>query len=265
MKLHTVTAVLVAFSCIAAVGVASTTLETTLSTNPDEVIDLNYDNLPISPQDAGELQRSMTNAESGSEQERPDSRAGEADEQRSAEASDDGSERQSTSGGESSGGANAQSSQSQSSESGGEPTTEESWLDMLLDFLATWLPLFVGLAVVVAVAILISRYRDRIDRLLRPPASRRADPTPPRTPEPQNAVERAWLSVLTAGDVEDPWRRTPGECASAAVESGLDPDGVDRLRRVFEEVRYGDCEVTESRRRRMERGLSQLDVQRAER
>lgn len=258
MKIHTVTAVLVAVSCIAAVGVASTTLETTLSTNPDEVIDLNYENLPISPQDAGELQRSMTSAEAGNEQERPATRTGDAD------------ERQAASGGESSGGASAQSSQSQSSQSqssdsGGDPTMEESWLDMLLDFLATWLPLFVALAVVVAVAILASRYRDRIDRLLRPPATRRADAAPQRTPEPQNAVERAWLSVLAAGDVEDPWHRTPGECASAAVESGLDPDGVERLRRVFEEVRYGDCEMTEARRRRMERGLSQLDVQRVER
>nr|WP_231751595.1 DUF4129 domain-containing protein [Halogeometricum sp. CBA1124] len=122
------------------------------------------------------------------------------------------------------------------------------------------MPSLVVLGVLAAAAVLLFRHRDRIVRLLTTPATEREGAAAPREPEPRNAVERAWVSVLAAADVDDPWRRTTAECAAAAVESGLDPDGVERLRRVFEEVRYGGGEVTAARRRRMERGLSQLDL-----
>ena len=268
MKLHTVTTVLVVCSCIAAVGVASTTLETTFETTPDEAVDLDYETVPISPDDAGKLKRAMTQSDEGAERNRPaagegggepraNPGAGEANRQQSRPA--DG-ERRDQRADPSDGDRSSGASESSSDDGSGGTSTDESLLDELLDLLATWLPSLVVLGVLTAAAVLLFRHRDRIVRLLATPATEREGAAAPREPEPRNAVERAWVSVLAAADVDDPWRRTTAECAAAAVESGLDPDGVERLRRVFEEVRYGGGEVTAARRRRMERGLSQLDL-----
>jgi hypothetical protein len=264
MKLHTVTTVLVVCSCIAAVGVASTTLETTFETNPDEVVDLDYETVPISPDDAGKLKRAMTQSDAGAERNQP--AAGESGDEPRANPGAGEEERRQTNpaGGESRdqradpADGDRSSGASESSDDGsGDTSTNESLLDRLLDLLAAWLPYLVVLA---ATSALLFRYRGRIVRFFGTSTLERERPAASRKPEPQNAVERAWLSVLAAADVDDPWQRTPAECATAAVESGLDPDGVERLRRVFEEVRYGGGEVTAERRRRMERGLSQLDL-----
>ncbi|ELZ30947.1 hypothetical protein C474_10811 [Halogeometricum pallidum JCM 14848] len=248
MNLRTVATALVVLSCIASVGVASTTLETSLSTNPDEVVDLDYNTVPISPDTAGDLKRAMTGQGS------------EAAVQRSANGDGDGQSRvgaaeEEQRSADSNGQSNDQQSQSQS-ESQSDATRE--WLDVFMDFLETFLPLFAALAALLGVAVLLARYGDRLARRLGGDADRQ-EPTGARELEPQNAIERAWVSVLSRADVEDPWRRTPEECASAAVESGFDPEGVERLRRVFEEVRYGDREVTDERVRRMEDGLSRFD------
>lgn len=258
MNLRTVATALVVLSCIASVGVASTTLETSLSTNPDEVVNLDYDTVPISPDTAGDLKRAMTGQ--GSETAVQRSVNGDSDEQSRVGAAEE--ERRSADA--ASGQSNDQRSQSQSeSESDGSETTDATreWLDVLTDFVETFLPLFAALAALLGVAVLLARYGDRLARRLGGD-SERQKPTGATELEPRNAVERAWVSVLSRADVEDPWRRTPEECASAAVESGFDPEGVERLRRVFEEVRYGDREVTDERVRRMEEGLSRFDEER---
>lgn len=250
MNLRTVATALVVLSCIASVGVASTTLETSLSTNPDEVVNLDYDTVPISPDTAGDLKRAMTGQ--GSEASVQQSSNGDGDGQSSVGAAEE--ERQSS---DSSGQSNEQQSQSQSDVTEETDPTRE-WLDVFMDFLEAFLPLFAALAVLLGVAVLLARYGDGLARRLGGDADRR-ETAGTLELEPQNAVERTWASVLAAADVEDPWRRTPEECASAAVESGFDPEGVERLRRVFEEVRYGGCEVTDARVRRMEEGLSRFD------
>lgn len=305
MTPHRVTTVLVALSCIAAVGVAATTLETTFETDPDDAVDLDYEVVPINPDDAGSLDRAMSAAKSdegegasaavsgakpgapapgdGAERRRrvdggsdadghrQARRAGEDRPDRAAESGDgrpsdgdaaSGDDRSDAAAGSS----DSSSSSSSSSDDGTTQTPGQNWLDRLLSLLASWLPALVVLAVVVASAAVLVRYRERIVRRLRaPPADRGASTPRPLDPDPENAVERAWVAVLAAADVDDPRRRTPGECAAAAVASGLDPEGVERLRRVFEEVRYGGREVTPERRRRAERGLDRLDLGRVER
>lgn len=254
MNLRTVATALVVLSCIASVGVASTTLETSLSTNPDEVVDLNYDTVPISPDTAGDLKRAMTGQGSEASVQRSANGDGEG-QPRVGAAEEERRSSDSSAGGQ----ANEQRSQSRSESDGTEATdATREWLDVFMDFLETFLPLFVALAVLLGVAVLLARYGDGLARRLDGDADRGAPAGSPEL-EPRNAVERTWASVLAAADVEDPWRRTPEECASAAVESGFDPEGVERLRRVFEEVRYGDREVTDARVRRMEEGLSQFD------
>ncbi|SFR33154.1 DUF4129 domain-containing protein [Halogeometricum limi] len=263
MKLHTVTTVLVVCSCIAAVGVASTTLESTFETTPDEAVDLDYDVVPISPDTAGKLDRAMNpgsgaerSASGGGEAESraaPDS--GTSDRQRSNAAESDVEDRRAE---QSNDDRPSSASQSANSESG--TTAEQSLLDRLLDLLATVLPYLVLFGVLAGVSGVLVRYRDRIAERLRTQTSERTARTTPRELDPDNVVERAWVSVLTAANVDDPARRTPAECADAAVASGLDPDGVERIRRAFEEVRYGDHEVTEARREQVERDLSRLNL-----
>lgn len=61
-----------------------------------------------------------------------------------------------------------------------------------------------------------------------------------------NQVYRAWKEMTDLLDVEDPDTSTPGEFAEAAIAAGLDRADVTELTRLFEDVRYGDHEATES-------------------
>lgn len=66
----------------------------------------------------------------------------------------------------------------------------------------------------------------------------------------ENEVYRAWREMTDHLEVASPAASTPGEFAAAAIESGLDPDDVSALTRLFEEVRYGDRSVTPEREQR---------------
>lgn len=95
--------------------------------------------------------------------------------------------------------------------------------------------------------------------------ARGTPPVPERTadaPAESNAVYRSWAALLDAADVRYPTARTPAECAARAIDAGMDPEAVARLRAVFEEVRYGDRPVTDRRVRRAERALRDAGVER---
>mgnify|MGYP000114825383 CR=1 FL=1 len=78
--------------------------------------------------------------------------------------------------------------------------------------------------------------------------------------ETSNAVYAAWLEMTDALDVTDPETTTPGEFAEAAVEAGMEPEHVDELTRLFEDVRYGDAPVSPARAERAEAALSHIEA-----
>lgn len=64
-----------------------------------------------------------------------------------------------------------------------------------------------------------------------------------------NEVYECWWNMVEMADVDDPITKTPQEFAEAAVDEGLDPDGVSELTRLFEEALYGGKEVTNEEER----------------
>ncbi len=65
----------------------------------------------------------------------------------------------------------------------------------------------------------------------------------------ENDVYRAWAEMTTELEVDHPRSSTPSEFATAAIEAGMDRDDVDRLTKLFEEVRYGGFDPTPARER----------------
>mgnify|MGYP000560233089 CR=1 FL=1 len=66
-------------------------------------------------------------------------------------------------------------------------------------------------------------------------------------PDPSNAVERAWWDLTKQVDGDSRETRTPGDVERAAAEADLSADAVRELRRLFEDVRYGDAASTTDR------------------
>ena len=220
---------LIAVLCITAIGVSATTLETSLSTDPDEEINPSWEKLPIGQDDAYTIQQEM---ESGDESQ--DS---------SAEDSSAAQDQQSDAGG----GSGA--AQDQSAGAGASPP---SLLDKLLAFLVSLLRFLVALAILLGGAALAYRYRERLEAalwgLLQPdddPAA--VEYTEDSWPDgsPSNAVERAWIALVREVDPERPSVMTPAECAAAARDAGLDASAVETITDAFERVTYGGGSPTD--------------------
>lgn len=246
-QLMTVT---VALACFAALGASATTLASSLSSDPDEAVDLDYDLLPIESDEAADLQRQI---ESNTDQQSEASGQGSASSQTGGSGA---SESSSTAGDGVTGGGDGQSSGLSDAEEGGLALTNEP----VSSLLSTLFPL----AVVAALLAVLARYRDRIRAMLAPDdgrqpgeeSAREGFVTPPRD---ANDVFATWDALVRNLDV-DADARTTRECASAAAEAGMDADAVQTLRRTFEEVRYGDRPVTEQRSRRVREVRDRLDL-----
>jgi hypothetical protein len=232
--------VVLALLCIAAIGVSATTLESSLSTDPDEEIDLSYEHLPIGEDDAAALQEEME----GSKEEETVEVASAADSEEEA------SDRQPAS----SSSESEAPSESSREEATGTGPTPPSLLDRLLALLRV-------LAVVLVVAALAIRYRERILAVLSAlfesaedeagaDAEATADPWPDA--EPSNVVDRAWVALVREVDPERPAVMTPSECAAAAREAGLDAATVEAITGAFERVNYGGVDVSAERDRAAE-------------
>ncbi len=79
-----------------------------------------------------------------------------------------------------------------------------------------------------------------------------------------NEVFRAWAEMTEHLAVQHPESSTPAEFAGAAVDAGMDPDDVRELTDLFEEVRYGNREVTAERERRATDALRRIEESYAE-
>ncbi|MFC6826996.1 DUF4129 domain-containing protein [Halopelagius fulvigenes] len=257
MNVRAIATLVVAFACITSVGVASTTLQSSVSSTPDEVINVGHDLIPLSQSDTGTLKRAMTGEEGSGGASTKKSSDGSMTKQASG---GDGSEqrhqrRDDGSSGQQQKDVEKNKPAGSSSSEGNQPEQSVGGIGEIPDPGQSWLPL---LAAVLVLALLVY-YRDRVASFLEPPEGNDPD-EPVGVPAPKNDIERAWLTVVGATRVDNPWRKTPAECAAAAVENGLDPDAVQRIRRVFEEVKYGEREVTEDRRDEVRRNLARLDV-----
>jgi len=122
-----------------------------------------------------------------------------------------------------------------------------------LGWLAANLPAILGLLALLAVAALAVRYRDGVVAVTRSVRSRSrpaasGDVESNWSPgDPSNAVEAAWVALVSQADAARPASRTPAEWRRAGVESGLPAAAVDRAVSLFRAVRYGGRPVTDER------------------
>lgn len=257
---------LLAFGCIIAVGTSATTLDSSLSTDPDDVIDIDYKYLPFGADTGATLKNAGQPNERGRNSASTASEGGnQGSDQSSNEASDDGSSSDGSSGEGGAGqSADAGPGQSAGAGAGSGQGYGAGTLQSLLDLLAKLIPLILLL---IALA-LAYRYRDRLLALIlavdswfwdRSDARRGGGEAPWPRRQPSNDIHRAWLAMVQRANPSNPRNRTPAEFARAAVDAGMDSDTVRTLTTLFEEVRYGGEPVTDERREVAREGLRRLD------
>ena len=211
--------------CITSIGLVGTTLDSSLTTDPADEIDLNYDRLPIGTSDAAAIQEEMDNRQDGDPVTNP---------------------------------------QLEEAEGTGTQISTPTLLERLLALLEAILRLLLPLAAVLAVVVSAYYYRDRILALLRTALSTGTDRVESRANAnvwpgvaPSNAVDQAWLWMVQRARPERPATKTPTECARIAREAGMDPSAVEAITDAFERVHYGGVPV-ERETARAQAALEQL-------
>ena len=231
--------------CVVAVGVSATTLDSAVRTNPDEVIDLDWDRLPIGEAAAAELKTEMRENE-GSVVTETAGTTGEPEvQQRQRAGSGDRTIQRS--------GGLVDPEQSTARQRGRTqpPEEVEQSTGTGVPDRPPWdlLRLAAAIALLAALIAIGYRYRDRFGSGAASTES--GDAPPPWPPDgPTTEVDRAWLAMVGRLDLDRPWTRTPAEVAEAAVEAGLDPETVEQVTAAFEDVRYGGSPVTSARSER---------------
>lgn len=236
--------------CMTAIGVSATTLDSTVSQTPDDIIDVDQDRLPLGDDSSGEVGDQIDQNKEAQEN-------GGNGNQDSSQQQQPGGDQQQPAGGS----GEPQVSQ-QSAGSGLMPGLGADLLQRLFDLL----PLLLGL---VALA-LAYRYRERLLGLLLAPLAAfesgrdgtdaGVDEDPWADFAPADEVDQAWYAMVRRLDVDRPWTMTPDECRSAAVDAGLDPDAVRTLTRVFREKHYAGGDPTTQHRERARQCLDRLGI-----
>lgn len=244
--------------CIVSLGIAATTLESTIATTPDEIINPDWRQLPLGEQQAANLKEEVESnerAEHGETAQAPRAEDGE-------EPGDAGQPGEDSTG----------FGPGPEGVLFGAVDIEEDTLDKLLALLRSLLPLLlVGIALLMAVG-LGYRYRGRIGRLLAAIAGSLFGLVPTRRSvtrssssrwnavDPEHIVDRAWLRLVRELDLDAAPYLTPTECARTAKAAGMPAAAVDAVRETFEEVRYGGKPVTDERRQRVQDSLRALGL-----
>ncbi|WP_254279271.1 DUF4129 domain-containing protein [Haloarcula marina] len=249
MNVERVVSVAVACLVVVAVGLSASTLDESMSTDPGDAIDPEYDALPIGEEQAGDVEAAAKGLHEQYENQRDGS-------VRRPERAESGPTSQSQQSQQSS-----QSSQSSDGQSGADSSETQGQTERPTDPGPDWWAILTGLALVAAVLGLTYRYRRRIVALLGTVvgAERRSGEVSEMVPNPTNGVQRAWVELLRRAGITDPRTRTPRDCARRAVETGFDADAVDRLRHTFEEVQYGQTQPTPEQERRASETLDGLE------
>lgn len=255
MNAHRVLSVAVAVVVVLAIGLSASTLGSSMSTDPNDAIDVDYDALPVGDDSADAIESAAQGiVDQYSQRANPDPSA-----ERSERAGDGQTTGQSMdeseSGESSSAQADAERQASQASGDGaGEVPTEPPF---------DWLPVLIAVALLLAVVLLGYRYRSHLAALLSllgdPDSESRPGLTGAAVPDPENDVQRAWVELVSRAEVSRPQTRTPRDCARIAVERGYDHDAVHRLRRLFEDVQYGTTPPSDDQERRAMETLRTLE------
>ena len=242
---------LVAFFCVLSLGVAGTTFDSTLTTDPDEAIDPDYELLPIGPQDARWLMEEL-------------------DGESSADPSGDSTHL----GGEPSGplpdavdrgeGGGSDIMEALRGASDFEiPPPETGAFEWLVALMTALLRLLLPVIVILGMGVIVYQYHDRIpDRFRqRSPPDRESEQSGnerwPSRP-PGNAVEEAYIRLLQMLFL-DPTNRTSRECASRAQRDGYDESDVETIVLLFEAIRFGGEPVTETAERQARQAIDRLE------
>lgn len=77
---------------------------------------------------------------------------------------------------------------------------------------------------------------------------------------PADAVVDAWREMATRLDGVDRRTATPRQFAARAIAAGVDRDDVEVLTRLFEDVRYGDVELTDDQEARALRAFRRIET-----
>ena len=75
----------------------------------------------------------------------------------------------------------------------------------------------------------------------------------------ENDVYVSWSRMIERAGINDFRTKTPSEIAEEAKEAGLNPEAVDELTDVFEEVRYGEGEPTREQKERAKRAFERIE------
>lgn len=237
----------VALVCAFALGAAGTSLDSAVSTSPDDVIDVDRTGLPISENQAREVRDQV---ESEQEEPKPEEAQQNQDDQQQQQKQQ-------------------QQQQQQQQQSQSASPSEPSLWQQLLALLRALFPYLLGALLVGLLALIVYRKRDRLLALLAllvdGPDDEEAYEPPthefrPLDLAPENDVDAAWIRLVRAVGDRSAGARTPREYENAAVRAGFDPDAVSQVTRAFEEVRYGGQPVTDDRRRRANEAVSRLDL-----
>ena len=230
---------------LSTLGIAATTLETTVTTDPDEAIDPPWEALPISQETAAAIQSEMTAGGATSDGDAADAAGGGRTDRAASGAAS------SASGGD----------RTASGTTAAAPT--QSLLDRLLAMLATVLRIVLGIVVVGGVAGFAYRYRGQYRSLFgrefgtdTPAAHPSAAVSWPPS-EPTTAVDRAWVHLVGRLDPDRPETVTPTDCRQLAQRAGLESTAVEAITTAFERVHYGG-RSPESEEARAQDGLDRL-------
>lgn len=261
MSAQRLVTLLFAGCCLLAVVSMAVSLETTIDGDPDEIVDVDTQSLPLTAEDTDELKNALQSgpaSEQGDggvrqaaegDEENPQVGAGsewvpgadpdvegDQDTQQQADSTGDSGDGETNDPADRSDRKGSQSKQAggQGGSGGDQPAWSQQWLQLLLAVL-----------VLFALAALAYYKREAIAERLRAlwgdddGEATAADGLRP----PKNEIERQWLSVVSHADDVDP-TATPRERARAVVEAGLSQRPVDELTALYESVRYGDRPVT---------------------
>jgi len=199
---------LIALLAITSLSVASTTLDTSLTTDPDDEINPDWESLPIGQDDAAAIQESIE------------------------------------SGGAESGGGGASGSAGGAA-AVDEPSLFDRLIALLSRLFRLFLPVAAVLAVAALAYRYRDALADLVvsDSRTTPGAGTR--PAAGRWPgtAPDHDVDRAWVEVIRRLNPEHPETTTPDECRALARARGVDRDAVESIVSAFEHVHYGGCSV----------------------
>ncbi|MFD1647796.1 DUF4129 domain-containing protein [Haloarchaeobius litoreus] len=276
MERGNVLSVGLAICLLFALGASSNALGDAVTTEPDEVIDVDYSSLPFSEDDAGELRDAVTGEDEGGPSTEPGTSGQRVVPEDEGESESVEPERSGPGGGQQLDDGEGDERREIPRDMGGEPQDEaganpdvdgdqeapgdeqgqgstptepeRSLLDRLLALLGQLLPFVLLLG---ALALLYV-FRHRLTGLFDGRDAERATQSQSVTyvADPEDEVSAAWYEMVRTLGLDQDVSKTPRECEEAARAAGADPSLARTLTDLYEQVRYAGQPVTEERSRR---------------